>query len=195
MPLITRTVASKFGLFLVAALIAGCEGQMPMTEPFASPAEPSSLRSPLAIPDADPSPTLPPTAAPGACETAPPHATLIATPGRETPEEAPPMENPPTVSPQAQDAVEAARAFLARHLDIPADEIALLSVEPETWSDSSLGCPQPGHYYLQVITPGYRILFEAQGREYGVHTDRSGRQVVLCTDAVGGGRVPPYSEE
>lgn len=95
------------------------------------------------------------------------------------------METHPTVSPRAREAVEAARAYLARRLEIPSEEIELVSVESQTWSDSSLGCPQPGHFYAQVITPGYRMVFEVEGREYQVHTDRTGRQVVLCD-----GRMP-----
>lgn len=105
------------------------------------------------------------------------------------------METQPTDPSRAPEAVEAARAFLTRHLDTPADEIELISVEPVTWRDSSLGCPQPGHVYLQVITPGYRMRFEAGGREYQVHTDRTGRQLVLCEHSARDGRGTPYSEE
>ena len=90
------------------------------------------------------------------------------------------METHPTAPPRAREAIQAARAFLARELEIPADEIELLSVEAETWSDTSLGCPQPGHGYAQVITPGYRMLLAARSRRYEVHTDETGRLVVLC---------------
>ena len=47
------------------------------------------------------------------------------------------------------------------------------------WNDSSLGCPKPGMNYLQVVTPGYRITLEAQGRRYEYHTD-STSHVVRC---------------
>ena len=105
------------------------------------------------------------------------------------------METRPIDPSEAPEAVEAARQFLARHLEIPADEIELISVESVNWPDTSLGCPQPGHFYAQVITPGYRMRFEAHGREYQVHTDRTGRQVVLCTGRISGGRLTPYAEE
>lgn len=188
------------GLIILSALLAACGGEPLTLETFTSPDETAVPESTLAIPDLDPSLTSPPpapaeeeslpTAAVEPRETELPRLTPI-----PLPEETPPMEAHPTAPPQAQEAVEAARAFLARHLEIRADEIELLSVEFETWSDSSLGCPQPGHSYLQVITPGYRMVFEAGGREYEVHTDRTGRQVVLCTGRMPGGRVPPYSEE
>ncbi len=105
------------------------------------------------------------------------------------------METHPTDPSQAPEAVEAARTFLARDLDIPAYEIELISLESVNWPDSSLGCPQPGHFYAQVITPGYWMLFEAGGRDHRVDTDKTGRQLVLCTGTVRGGPVPPYSEE
>ena len=34
-----------------------------------------------------------------------------------------------------------------------------------TWSDASLGCPQPDMGYAQVVTPGYLVLFrDSEGR-------------------------------
>jgi hypothetical protein len=47
------------------------------------------------------------------------------------------------------------------------------------WSDASLGCPQEGMMYAQVITPGYLIVLEAQGQTFEYHTDQ-GTNVVLC---------------
>ncbi len=57
-------------------------------------------------------------------------------------------------------------------------QIAVVSAISEEWRDSSLGCPQPGGMYAQVITPGYRIVLEAGGKRYEYHTDSS--RVVLC---------------
>ncbi len=53
-------------------------------------------------------------------------------------------------------------------------------MEAVDWSDASLGCPEPGQVYAQVITPGYRVLLEAAGKEYEVHTDQIGRSAVIC---------------
>jgi hypothetical protein len=64
-------------------------------------------------------------------------------------------------------------------LGIKAEDITLVGAEAVEWSDSSLGCPRPGMNYLQVITPGYRILLEAQGNSYEYHSDQSSR-VVRC---------------
>ena len=56
------------------------------------------------------------------------------------------------------------------------------------WSDASLGCPQPGMAYAQVITPGFRIALEAQGQLYQYHTDTKG-QILLCPST--GSATPP----
>ncbi|MGD2144512.1 MAG: hypothetical protein PVF54_08560 [Anaerolineae bacterium] len=74
----------------------------------------------------------------------------------------------------------AAVAQLAGELEIPSDEIEVLSVELYEWADTSLGCPEAGTSYAQVITPGYRVILETQGEKYEVHTDREGRVAVIC---------------
>jgi hypothetical protein len=81
----------------------------------------------------------------------------------------------------ARQVVELAREDLARKLDLSPGEIWVSSVEAVEWSDSSLGCPQPGMDYAQVITPGFLIVLEAAGQTYEYHSDE-GRFVVLCAD-------------
>jgi hypothetical protein len=51
-------------------------------------------------------------------------------------------------------------------------------MEEKDWPDSSLGCPQPGMAYLQVITPGYLIVLRALGNDYMYHA--SYNYVILC---------------
>lgn len=76
--------------------------------------------------------------------------------------------------------VMAAVRALADQLGIPAEQIAVAAWEPVDWPDASLGCPEPGMAYAQVITPGYQVLLEARGETYHAHTDRSGQRVVFC---------------
>jgi hypothetical protein len=73
---------------------------------------------------------------------------------------------------------------LAVRLGISAAEVAVAGVEPIDWPDSSLGCPQPGKMYAQVVTPGLRIELVAGGHRYLVHTDLDS-QWVLCTPGLG----------
>lgn len=75
--------------------------------------------------------------------------------------------------------VESTKKDLADQLGIGIDQIKTVAVEKKEWPDSSLGCPQPGYMYAQVITPGYWIILEANGEKFDYHTDLEGR-VVLC---------------
>jgi hypothetical protein len=50
-------------------------------------------------------------------------------------------------------------------------EVTLVSAEYVKWPDASLGNPEPGMAYAQVITPGYKIILIAGGAQYEYHTD------------------------
>ena len=84
--------------------------------------------------------------------------------------------------PISQRLIEKAKADLAQRLSISAPQISLVEVAQVEWSDSSLGCPQPGMDYLQVITPGYLIRLEAAGQEYEYHSNRD-TYFVLCENS------------
>ena len=82
--------------------------------------------------------------------------------------------------PGSEQAVAAAIENLAGQSGISAtDEITVLSVEPVEWRDASLGCPQEGMMYAQVITPGFLVMLEAGGEQYEYHTNQADT-VVLC---------------
>ena len=82
------------------------------------------------------------------------------------------------ISPQAQPAVDAALQAAAARLGVPRDQLRVVQVQEREWSDASLGCPQPGQLYAQVITPGYLVTIEGAGRRVEVHTDTRGRAVI-----------------
>jgi hypothetical protein len=86
-----------------------------------------------------------------------------------------------TVSPAAQPAVDAVVRAAAAHLGISADHVRVELVEERQWRDSSLGCPQPGFFYSQVITPGYLVVVSGAGKRLEYHTDTQGR-AVLCAE-------------
>lgn len=58
------------------------------------------------------------------------------------------------------------------------EDIKIKSVSKREWPDASLGCPKPGSFYAQVITPGYQIILEADQKSYSYHT--SLERVVRC---------------
>lgn len=91
------------------------------------------------------------------------------------------MVNTMEIIPGSEKPVASAIADLMQRTDVAPEEITLVTVEAQEWSDASLGCPQEGYMYAQVITPGYKIVLEAQGKEYNYHTD-SASTVVLCQE-------------
>jgi hypothetical protein len=48
-------------------------------------------------------------------------------------------------------------ADMAAHLNIQAEQVTVVGLEEVTWPDASLGCPEPGKMYAQVLVPGYRV--------------------------------------
>jgi hypothetical protein len=79
--------------------------------------------------------------------------------------------------------VELIKADLASWKGVAIEEIGAASIEAVDWSDASLGCPQEGVSYAQVLTPGYRILLAIGGpasvEQFDYRTDTLGN-FVLC---------------
>jgi hypothetical protein len=61
------------------------------------------------------------------------------------------------------------------------DDIEVVTAEAVTWSDGSLGCPQPGMMYTQALVDGYRVVLDADGQELNYHADDRGH-FILCDD-------------
>jgi hypothetical protein len=76
--------------------------------------------------------------------------------------------------------VELVKRDFARRTGIPEAGIIIKKLEAINWPDTSLGCPEPGKMYAQVITPGYRITVAGGGVEGTYHTDRQGN-FVFCS--------------
>jgi hypothetical protein len=85
---------------------------------------------------------------------------------------------PPTAAtPEAVGAEGAVLAAVAHELGVAPEAVNVVSFEPVDWPDSSLGCPRPGGVYLDVITPGYRVIVDVDGQEYEFHGDERGTLV------------------
>lgn len=84
-----------------------------------------------------------------------------------------------TLDPAARELVLRAQTQLAQKLGIDMKDISLESIEAVEWPDTSLGCPQMGMLYAQVVTPGYQVILEAAGEQYEYHTGAD-RFLVLC---------------
>ena len=75
--------------------------------------------------------------------------------------------------------IDKSMADLAQRLAVSINEIILLEATSVVWLDSSLGCPQEGMAYAQVLTPGYLIRLRSGDQEFEYHASR-GTEVVYC---------------
>jgi hypothetical protein len=86
--------------------------------------------------------------------------------------------NPPPPPPGNElPAIAAARAKLARDLEVDPDRLLLVTYEPVYWPDACLGLPQEGQVCAQMVVYGFRIIWSIDGRVYEAHTDESGSTV------------------
>lgn len=129
-------------------------------------------------------------------ENTPPAAATVtmSAPVQSTPE---PTATPTTGSSgteygQAQPLVEQAIADLAAQLNVRAGEIAVQQVMETEFRDTSLGVPEPGQMYAQVITPGYVIRLSAGDKVYEYHG--AGDRIVQVPDTKAP-QAPPLSGE
>lgn len=86
------------------------------------------------------------------------------------------------LSTEAQAAVERARKFISEQRGAPTAELRVSSVTEKTWSDSSLGCRQPGLSYAQMISKGYVVLLSEGSKTHEVHV--AGNNAVECKQSL-----------
>lgn len=70
-------------------------------------------------------------------------------------------------------------ADAARRFEVAESAVVLASAETVTWSDGSLGCPQPGYSYTQALVPGFRVSATTPEGRLIYHADGNGN-VVTC---------------
>ena len=76
--------------------------------------------------------------------------------------------------------IQKAKELLTRKLGIAIENIKFFDILAVEWPDSSLGCPQAGMLYADVITPGYKMQLEVNGSYYSIHSDTN-NSIVLCS--------------
>lgn len=81
------------------------------------------------------------------------------------------------IYPCVGDRREQAQNDLAAYLAVDSSEIHMINIELTEWPDTCLGVRRSDVACAEVITPGFRLVFEAEGRRYAYHTD-FGSQVV-----------------
>ena len=65
-------------------------------------------------------------------------------------------------------------ADAARRFEVDASAVVLARAEQVTWPDGSLGCPEPGQFYTQMLVTGYRLTARTSAGELVYHTDSRG---------------------
>jgi len=76
-----------------------------------------------------------------------------------------------SIIPEYSPVVDLAKKDLSERLNIPPGDITLVKEEAVDWPDTSLGYPEEGMMYAQVITPGFRIILKAGDKLYEYHSD------------------------
>jgi hypothetical protein len=62
----------------------------------------------------------------------------------------------------------------AKLANVSREELVIVRAEPVVWSDGSLGCPEPGMEYTQMLTNGYWVVINAAGQTYDFRVSRDG---------------------
>ena len=87
---------------------------------------------------------------------------------------------------KASDVGKMAATLVAKRHELDVADIVVDTVEPMEWPDSSLGCPQPGQFYMQMITPGHKVKLHVGERVFFVH-EAKGRGIICKPGLKGGG--------
>lgn len=80
----------------------------------------------------------------------------------------------------------AALSALSDITGLSADKISLVSTEAVTWPDGCLGVQKLGVMCTQAEVAGFKILLEAEGKQYEFHTNQNGSAVVLAVGEASG---------
>ena len=88
-----------------------------------------------------------------------------------------PTEGSQPMLPQVSEAI----VDLAGRLGVAPQQLEVVSVEAVVWPDGSLGCPQPGMLYPQVVQDGMRIRLAVAGVIYEYHSGER-RAPFLCSN-------------
>jgi hypothetical protein len=94
---------------------------------------------------------------------------------------------PPTPTQVRDDLTPAQRAAitaLSRNWALPAGEITLVSTEAVDWPDGCLGVYEEGLDCTQAITPGFRVILEADGKQVEYRTNEDGIDLRPATNVL-----------
>lgn len=79
--------------------------------------------------------------------------------------------------------VQAAIAAEAERSGVEPAAVGVAGYADVTWSDGSLGCPQPGMMYTQALVPGHQLVLEVDGSCASYHAAQ-GKDFSFCAQPV-----------
>lgn len=68
-----------------------------------------------------------------------------------------------------EEAMAFARKDLSDRLGVRPEDISVVESKEATWPDTSLGMPEKGKMYAQVLTEGFLVILLARGMKYEYH--------------------------
>lgn len=75
------------------------------------------------------------------------------------------------VDPLASETFRVVQDLLGEELDLSSRRVQLVTMQPVTWTDTSLGCPQPDQTYTDREIPGYHLAVTVGNDTYIYHSD------------------------
>jgi len=66
-------------------------------------------------------------------------------------------------------------------LNITPSQISVVSFSKEDFPNAALGCEEKGKVYAQVITPGYKVVLQANGVTYDYRLNETSKNIKLCS--------------
>ena len=74
----------------------------------------------------------------------------------------------------------------ADRTSVPEADVEVVRAEAVTWSDGSLGCPEPGMLYTQALVDGFQVVVNASGEELDYRVGQAGSFRLCDTGGPGG---------
>lgn len=100
-------------------------------------------------------------------------------PNPSYPNDGSPSSNIPADLTPAQNS---AVSLLSETLDLPSEQISLISTEAVTWRDGCMGIVRVGVMCTQAEVPGYKVILDADSRKYEIHTNKDGSVALIAGD-------------
>ncbi|WP_129668450.1 hypothetical protein [Phytoactinopolyspora endophytica] len=106
------------------------------------------------------------------------------TPQRPLPESLTPApspdESPPATGEVPDEYMDPVIADAVERASATAEDVVVVRAQAVTWSDGSLGCPEPGMMYTQALVDGYWVELEVDDEHFDYRLGKGG-SFRLCT--------------